>query len=250
MAASTDAVFSVKLLHALRTGDPALIHPFLAQISRESRPPADGLDPAAAALHLAIRCASTETVRLLLSHRAISPNAVHPPGSGTSALHLAASLARADVVGLLLDQPAVDDSLADAHGRTCRDIAASRDVLRTIDDSRALLNATFRSQLHSYVLAPQTLPSPAGLVALLESPRAKFIDLSYLDDALGSSLLHEAARRKDLRLIELAVRAGADVFVRNRKGKTAYEGAGKDDPVRVFLRQCKCSIVDAYIHTR
>ncbi|KAF8724406.1 hypothetical protein AX14_008859 [Amanita brunnescens Koide BX004] len=205
MAASTDAVFSVKLLHALRTGDPALIHPFLAQISRESRPPADGLDPAAAALHLAIRCASTETVRLLLSHRAISPNAVHPPGSGTSALHLAASLARADVVGLLLDQPAVDDSLADAHGRTCRDIAASRDVLRTIDDSRALLNATFRSQLHSYVLlAPQTLPSPAGLVALLESPRAKFIDLSYLDDDSGSSLLHEAARRKDLRLIELA----------------------------------------------
>ena len=38
MAASTDTMFGVKL-HALRTGDPALIHLFLAQISRESREP-------------------------------------------------------------------------------------------------------------------------------------------------------------------------------------------------------------------
>ena len=64
------------------------------------------------------------------------------------------------------------------------------------------------------------------------------MDLSYLDDDSGTSLLHEAARRKDLRLIELTVRAGADVFVRNRKGKMAHEGAGKDDRVKVFLRQC------------
>ncbi|KAF8813287.1 hypothetical protein BYT27DRAFT_7084896, partial [Phlegmacium glaucopus] len=47
------------------------------------------------------------------------------------------------------------------------------------------------------------------------------------------SLLHEAACRKDLRLIELAVRAGADIFVRNRKGKMAHEGAGKDDRVKL-----------------
>lgn len=182
---------------------------------------------------------------MLLSNRAINPNGLHPPGSGTSPLHLAASLGRTDVVTLLLDQPDIDDSLCDAHGRTCRDVAKSKDVIRAIDDSRSLLNATFRSQFHSYILSPLTNPptaphrSPPGLVALLESPRAKFIDLSHLDEDSGTSILHEAARRKDLRLIELAVRAGADVFVRNRKGKTAYEGAGKDDPVRVFLRQCK-----------
>jgi len=106
-------------------------------------------------------------------------------------------------------------------------------------DSRALLNATFRSELHSYIGSPLSSIPSSTLTSLLESPRVKFVNLSYLDDDSGLSLLHEAAKRKDLRLIELAVRAGADVFVRNRKGKMAYEGTGKDDRVRVFLRQSK-----------
>ena len=33
-------------------------------------------------------------------------------------------------------------------------------------------------------------------------------------------------------------KAGADVFVRDRKGRPVYDSAGKDDRVRVFLRQC------------
>ena len=83
-------------------------------------------------------------------------------------------------------------------------------------------------------------PSPS-LLALLSSPRAKLLDLSYLDDASGSTLLHEATRRKDIRLVELAVRAGADVFVRDRKGRSVHEVVGKDDKMRVFLRQCEYS---------
>jgi len=107
-----------------------------------------------------------------------------------------------------------------------------------IKDSRAFLNASYRSLLRSYILSPVNDPPSPALISLLDSPRVKFVDLSYLDNDSGSSLLHEAARHKDLRLIELAVRAGADVFVRNRRGKMAYEGSGKDDRVRVFLRQC------------
>lgn len=87
-------------------------------------------------------------------------------------------------------------------------------------------------------MSPLSAPPSSALLRLLESPRVRFVNLSYLDDDSGVSLLHEAARRKDLRLIELAVRSGADVFVRNRRGKMAYEGTGKDDRVRVFLRQC------------
>ena len=105
-------------------------------------------------------------------------------------------------------------------------------------DSRAFLNASYRSLLHRYIHSPLSDPPPANLIKLLESPRVKLVDLSHLDSETGSSLLHEAARRKDLRLIELSVRAGADVFLRNRRGKTAQESVGKDDRVKVFLRQC------------
>ncbi|KAH7907177.1 Oxysterol-binding protein-domain-containing protein [Hygrophoropsis aurantiaca] len=233
-----EPLYQVKLLSALRSGNPALIHPFLAEIGKERRQSIDGdLNTGAAALHLAIRCASADTVQLLLSHRAISPNGVHPPGSGISPLHLAASLGRSDIVNILLEQTAIDDTIRDADGRTCKEVAKGREIIQLLEDSRSFLNASYRSLLRSYILSsPDAAPS-AALLALLESPRVKWVDLSYLDDSSGISLLHEAARRKDLRLIELAVRAGADVFVRDRKGKMAYEGAGKDDRVRVFLRQ-------------
>ena len=202
-----------------------------------------------------------ETVSLLLSHRSISPNAVHPPASGTTALHLAASLGRADVVNLLLEQEGIDDTLRDSNGKTCVDVARGKDVLSVINgmsfpilskphsfcsrcntfytDSRSLLTASYRSLLHTYILSPRSDPPPQALIALLSSPRARLIELSCLDDASGTTLLHEVTRRKDLRLIELAVRAGADVFIRDRKGRPVQDVAGKDDKMRVFLRQCE-----------
>ncbi|KAH9045286.1 Oxysterol-binding protein-domain-containing protein [Lactarius pseudohatsudake] len=234
----SEPLYQVKLLSALRTGDPALIHPFLAGIANDRRASHESQsDLGAAALHLAIRCASVETVSLLLSHRSISPNAIHPPLSGTTALHLAASLGRADVVNLLLEQDTIDDTLRDSNGRSCTDVARGKDVLSVINDSRALLTASYRSLLRTYILSSRDAPPSPSLLSLLSSPRAKLVNLSYLDDASGTTLLHEATRRKDIRLVELAVRAGADVFVRDRRGRPAQEVVGKDDKMRVFLRQ-------------
>lgn len=114
-------------------------------------------------------------------------------------------------------------------------------------DSRAFLTASYRSLLRTYILSPPNEPPPDALIKLLSSPRIRHVDLCYLDDSSGRTLLHEAARRKDLRLIELAVRAGADVFVRDRKGRTVSESAGKDERVKVFLKQCQSQICVRYI---
>lgn len=140
--------------HDRNLGDPALIHPFLAALGNHH----DGgeNDIGAAALHLAVRCASgvplcslswlpcpcpysstAETVSLLLCHKYISPNAIHPPASGTTALHLAASLGRADVVNLLLEQEDIDDTLRDSNGKTCIDVARGKDVLSVINGTSA-----------------------------------------------------------------------------------------------------------------
>ena len=88
------------------------------------------------------------------------------------------------------------------------------------------------------------------LIDLLSSPRIKHVDLNYIDDQSGTTLLHEAAKRKDLSLLELAIRAGADVFVRDRKGRPVYDasGTGKDDQVRVFLRQCESPFGTSQLH--
>ncbi|VDB97082.1 unnamed protein product [Peniophora sp. CBMAI 1063] len=235
-----EPLYQVKLLAALRSGDPARIHPFLAEIGQERRASQDsgsGSDAGPGALHLAIRCASVDTIRLLLSHRAISPNAIHPPESGTTALHLAASLGRVDVVTLLLEQEGIDDTLRDAQGKTVKDVAHGRDVQRAIQDSRSFLTASFRSQLRSYIMSLPATQPPAQLVALLSSPRARLLNLSYLDDDTGTTLLHEASKRKDASLVELAMRGGADIFVRDRRGRTVQDVVGKDDKMRAFLRQ-------------
>ncbi|KAG6853426.1 hypothetical protein C0991_004539, partial [Blastosporella zonata] len=241
---TTDALYQVNLLQALRDGDPYLIHPFLAEIGKDKRKSTStqvgDIDTGAAALHLAIRCATAPTVSLLLSHRAISPNGVHPPGSGTTPLHLAASSGRLEIVQMLLEQEGIDDSLRDAQGKSVKDVASGKDIVKAIQDSHTFLNASYQSLLHSYLLSPISSPPSPALIALLSTPRTRFIDLSYIDSTAGCTLLHEAARRRDLRLIELAVRAGADVFVRDRSGRLPGEGnkgKGEDERVKVFLKQ-------------
>ncbi|KIK64054.1 hypothetical protein GYMLUDRAFT_40287 [Collybiopsis luxurians FD-317 M1] len=272
---SASALKQVKLLAALRSGDPALIHPFLVEIGKERKDRArkslqmsngegeprkegedDDLDTGAAALHLAIRCASIDTIRLLLSHRSISPNGIHPPNSGTTPLHLAASLGRAEVVEVLLEQEGIDDTRRDRQGRKIEDVAKGKEVSRVIRDSRTFLNASYRSLLHSYILSssnpasPTTSPlsPPEALLSLLSSPRVSYINLSYLDPTSGTSLLHEAAKHKDIRLCELVLKAGGDVFVRDNRGRAVFdkayvgEGGGKggkggNGNVGVFLRQ-------------
>jgi hypothetical protein len=98
------------------------------------------------------------------------------------------------------------------------------------DAERSQANTMVSSRLSSM----NTPPSPSLLLVLI-SPRISFVDLSYLDNDTGMSLLHKASHWKDLLLIELAVCAGADLFMQNHKGKMAHETAGKGDRVRMFL---------------
>lgn len=103
---------------------------------------------------------AVETIQLLLSHRAISPNGIHPPGSGTTALHLAMSLGRTEVVSLLLDQPGIDDTLRDNHGRTCKDVAKGREVIQ-------VLNGEFPAQAFAlYLIYPRFAILPKCIIQI------------------------------------------------------------------------------------
>lgn len=76
-----------------------------------------------------------DIIAVLLANRFVSPNVVYPSESGTTPLHLAASEGRVDVVNLLLDQEGIDDSLLDANGKSCKDVAKGKDVVKAIQGS-------------------------------------------------------------------------------------------------------------------
>lgn len=95
--------------------------------------------------------------------------------------------------------------------------------------------------LAAYVGSPLSSADEANnIVKFLEQPRIDNVNLNALDERTGTPLLHEAARRRDLRLVETAVKRGGDVFVRDRRGRRALEGdKGADERIKAYLRQCK-----------
>lgn len=77
------------------------------------------------------------------------------------------------------------------------------------------------------------------LKKFLNQGRIGVVDLNAKSQSSGTTLLHEAVRRKDNVLIELAVRKGADVFGRNKRGKRVLEST-KDEKIKALLRQREC----------
>jgi len=63
------------------------------------------------------------------------------------------------------------------------------------------------------------------------------LDLNVQDGGFpGSTLLHEAARRKDTRLIQILLLHGADPFRRDRKGKLPQD-VTKDEKTKAVLKK-------------
>jgi len=76
----------------------------------------------------------------------------------------------------------------------------------------------------------------AKLERIVKQGRAKaLLHMSRLDVETGSTILHDAARRGDRRLVEMLLANGADPIRRDRKGKLPYE-VTKDQDIRNMLR--------------
>lgn len=121
---------------------------------------------------------------------------------------------------------------------------AASDILSTAvpPNERLTIGLVSRAQLnvqYAETLAAWESKKPGAeekIYTLLESPRVGAIDLNVQSRASGSTLLHEAITRKDTKMIETAVRRGADVYTRNRRGKSALDWS-KDEKIKALLRQ-------------
>ncbi|GAA5952324.1 hypothetical protein JCM21900_003782 [Sporobolomyces salmonicolor] len=74
------------------------------------------------------------------------------------------------------------------------------------------------------------------LYHFIAKPRARCLDFAMQDHGSGTTVLHEAVRRKDLGLIKLVLGRGGDVLARDRKGKLPVDLA-KDERIKSVLRQ-------------
>ncbi|KAK4054372.1 hypothetical protein OIO90_003605 [Microbotryomycetes sp. JL221] len=271
-AGPEESLRQYKLLEALRSGSSEHVKPLLQEASdafrkRKQEVGSDAVSTSTP-LHTAVKCARHNIVELVLKHEPAWLNAQDVRGQ--TPLHLAAGLNRTDVVALFLLQDDVDDSIRDAVGKTAAEGAGGPDVSTLMTVSRSHYNEKYLGLLSAYVHSAassnnnQTVPpspqpdasSPpfnqqapvsaaSGHVSNIEAehlyhflarPRSGCVDYAAKDPKSGTTLLHEAVRRKDLGLIKIAIAKGADVLARDKKGKLPVDLA-KDDRIKTVLRQ-------------
>ena len=220
-----------KVFEALRNGDTAAI----AKATKED---GESKLEGTSILHIAIQCAEQPVIEYVLSQPGTDVNA--RDREGNTPLHVAATLGRAPIVKLLLEQQGVNDSVANFQGKTALDLARNPDIFQLLQLARSVFVDCNVRKVHQLVAANDY----EGLEQLLSDSRVQAaLDVNGPDLATdppttehGGTLLHEAARKKDLKLAQLLLLNGADPFRRDRKGKLPQD-VTKDDRTRAILKK-------------
>lgn len=237
-----ETVRTFRLYEALRNGDTMAISRTIREHTEE-----DGGDVTRnSILHLAVQCAELAVLEYILSTTTTSPNATaglpyldinhRDPSTGNTPLHMAAHMGRTEVVSLLLKQPDINDSIHNNNNRTPLEISRTPAIFQMLQLARSIFLETTIDKLNHLVAAQ----SYDEIAALLEVPRVRgLLDLNTLEPPTnggGSTLLHDAARRKDTTLIELLLLHGADPFRRDKRGKLPQD-VTKDEKTKTMLKK-------------
>lgn len=220
-----------KIFEALRSGDTSAI----AKASKADG--GSGLQ-GTSVLHLAVQCAEPAVIEYVLSQPETDVNV--KDSDGNTALHLASSLSRIPIVKLLLEQKNINDSVQNYHGKTALDLARNPDVFQQLQLARSVFIETNVRRIQQLVAQKDY----GRLEQLINDSRVKpVLDINIPELAAepatvmdGGTLLHEAARKKDLQLAQLLLLNGADPFRRDRKGKLPQD-VTKDERTRALLKK-------------
>lgn len=250
-ASLEQSVRKFRVVEALRSGDTASISKAIRESSDGARRGSTvSLGPAVpledtTVLHLAIQCAELPVVEYVLSDGSGLIDVNARDKDGNTPLHMAAIQGRSQVVRLLLEQENINDAVANHQGRFPIDLARNPDIFQQLQLSRSIFADDKIRQVQHMIAGGDY----RALEVLLEEPRVKTVlDINATEFASdpttvqsGGTLLHEAARRKDNRLIQVLLLHGADPFRRDRKGKLPQD-VTKDDVTKAMLKKSPAAV--------
>jgi hypothetical protein len=238
-----DSVRTFRVFEVLRSGDT----PAILKAIQESE--ASSGSPNALAgttiLHLAIQCAEPQVVDFVIAKGGdVDINTIDREGN--TPLHLAAQLGRFPVVKHLLEQPGINDAIPNHQGRTAIDLARTPEIFQQLQLARSIFVDQKVREVHKLVAQNDY----KRLEELLVEPRVEgCLDVNALELATdqitlhsGGTLLHEAARKKDIQLAQVLLMHGADPFRRDRRGKLPQD-VTKDDRTRGILKKSPAAAV-------